>query len=82
MTRLDCSTKLPVNKSAPHLGLSLDVASFAIEADATRFFGFVWFAFYAEKLLEFSQVKEYNLPERFVLRNADFNADSALLDKG
>ena len=82
LPQLNCGAKLPINEIAPHLGLSFYVTSLAIEADTTRFFGVVWFAFYAEEMFKFRLVSEHGFTERFVIRDADFNADSALLDKG
>ena len=82
LSQLNCGAKLPINEIAPHLGLPLDVASLTIEADTTRFFGIVWFAFYAEKIFKFRLVSEHDFTERFVIRDADFNADSAFLDEG
>ena len=38
--------------------------------------------FYAEKMFQFRHVREHCFTERFVIRDADFNADSTLLDKG
>ena len=54
----------------------------AIEADTTRFVGVIWFAFYAEKMFKFRLMSEHGFTECFVIRDANFNAASTLLDKG
>ncbi|EFW02283.1 hypothetical protein AAAV23_10375 [Sutterella wadsworthensis] len=82
MSQLNCGAKLPINEITPHLGLSSYVTSLAIEADTTRFVGVIWFAFYAEKMFKFRLMSEHGFTECFVIRDANFNAASTLLDKG